>query len=376
MKPDWEAIRAEFPALTGRTYLNTATYGQLPRAAVERAVQHFQRRDAQACSDFLEWFDDLDPLRAAIGRLIHAAAADIAFVPNASSALALALSGFDWQAGDEILTLEDEFPNHIYAAQAESGVCGVECRWDELDRHITSRTRLVLLSTVNYVTGFRPDLNNRVAQLRERGIFVYVDGTQSIGALEFDCGLLRPHFLAVDGYKWMISPNGAGFVYIDPEVRKWLRPQLIGWRSDSEWRSVDCLHHGAPRFGPSAEKYEGGMLPFPSLYAMQAAVELLERIGLAAIEQRVLYLAEMLRDELAGLGGEFYSSKAGVPSQIVAAHFPGCDPSALAKALKRDNILVSARKGYLRVSPHFYNNEADVNVFLDALRKSLQQGSS
>jgi cysteine desulfurase / selenocysteine lyase len=372
MKPDWQAIRAEFPALAGRTYLNTATYGQLPRAAVERAVQHFQRRDSHACADFLEWFDDLDPLRAAIGRLLHATAADIAFVPNASSALALAMSGFDWQAGDEILTLEDEFPNQLYAAQAESGVRGVECRWDELDQYITARTRLVLLSTVNYVTGFRPDLTNKVAQLRERGIFVYVDGTQSVGALAFDCEQIRPHFLAVDAYKWMISPNGAGFVYIDPEVRKWLRPQLIGWRSDSAWRTVDCLHHGAPRFGTSAEKYEGGMLPFPSLYAMQAAVELLERIGPGAIEQQVLHLAGILRDELANLGGELYSSKDGLPSQIVAAHFPSRDPSALANALKQDNILVSARKGYLRISPHFYNNENDVDVFLRALHNTLQ----
>ena len=135
---------------------------------------------------------------------------------------------------------------------------------------------------------------------------------------------------------------------------------------------MDCLHHGAPRFGPSAEKYEGGMLPFPSLYAMQAAVELLERIGPGAIEQQVLHLAGILRDELANLGGEFYSSKAGLSSQIVAAHFPGRDPSVLANALKQNNILVSARKGYLRVSPHFYNNEADIDVFLRALHSTLR----
>ena len=137
---------------------------------------------------------------------------------------------------------------------------------------------------------------------------------------------------------------------------------------------MDCLHHGAPRFGTSAEKYEGGMLPFPSLYAMQAALELLQSIGPVAIEQQVLHLAGILRDELAGFGAGFYSSKDGLPSQIVAAHFPGRDPSALAKALKRDNILVSARKGYLRVSPHFYNNEGDVEVFLRTLRENLRAG--
>jgi selenocysteine lyase/cysteine desulfurase len=113
------------------------------------------------------------------------------------------------------------------------------------------------------------------------------------------------------------------------------------------------------------------MLPFPSLYAMQAAVELVESIGTAAIEQRVLHLAGVLRDELANLGGTSYSAEEGLASQIVAVHFPGRDASAVARALKQDNILVSARKGYLRISPHFYNNETDLDVFLSALRAIL-----
>ena len=114
---DWAAIRAEFPSLQGRTFLNTATYGQLPRRTKEAAMAHFERRDKTAALDFLEWFDDLDQTRALIARLIHCAPGDIAFVPNAGYALALAMSSVDWKAGDELLTLHHEFPQSTLCAR-------------------------------------------------------------------------------------------------------------------------------------------------------------------------------------------------------------------------------------------------------------------
>ncbi len=365
---NWAIVRNEFPALEGRAFLNTATYGQTPRRAVEAAHAHLKRRDEKACADFLSWFDDLDGLRADIARLIHASPDDIAFVTNACSALSIVIGGIDWQAGDEILTLEHEFPNQIYAAHATSAARGVQCAWSELEQRVSARTRLVVLSTVDYVTGLRPNLNPAIARLRERGVLVYLDGTQSVGALDFDCQSTQIDFLSVDAYKWLISPNGAGFLYVRPEVRKWLRPNVVGWRSDSDWRTVDSLHHGEPRFSDKAEKYEGGMLTFPSLYAMQASVELIEALGIAAIERRVLELAALIRQELHRLGAES-DTPAGdyLPSQIVAVRFPNRDASAIAKQLASENILVAARRGYLRISPHFYNNEADILSLMDAL---------
>jgi selenocysteine lyase/cysteine desulfurase len=366
---DWHAVRQEFPSLSGRTFLNTATFGQLPRRASEAAQAHFERREQNACVDFLDWFTDLDALRASIARLINAAPSDIAFMPNAASALALAISSIDWQPGDEMLTLRDEFPNQLYA-HAVAEVRGIECSWNELPLHVSDRTRLVLISTVNYSTGLRPDLSVIVSDLRRRGVVVYLDGTQSLGALQFDCAAIQPDFLAVDAYKWMISPNGAAFVYVDPTIRARLRPNVIGWRSDRDWRNVNSLHHGSPRFGASAEKYEPGMLPFPSLYGMQASVQLLEEIGSAAIEARVLELAALIRRELAAFGAKSDPAPgACLPSQIVTARLPGMDASSLTLSLAARGIVTSARKGCLRVSPHFYNNEEDVAKLVEALKK-------
>lgn len=357
----WPEIRSQFPALAGRTFLNTATYGQLPLAAKQAVADHLDRRDQHACTDFLSWFDDLDQLRGAIGRLINASAHDIAFTTSASQGLATVLNGIQWQPGDEVVTLEHEFPNHLYSSVGLAHVTGKTCRWDELEQSMTPRTRLAMLSTVNYVTGLRPDLDSLIPRLRARGILVYLDGTQSLGALQFDCQKTQPDFFSVDAYKWMISPNGAGFLYVHPDAGKWLRPNVIGWRSDYDWRSVDDLHHGAARFSDKAERYEGGMLNFPSLYGMQASLSLLESLGPAVIEERVLSLAGLIRDRLAAIGAEPYEQQCDcLPSQIVLARFPGRDASALAKELIAQGVIVSARKGGIRVSAHFYNDEGDV----------------
>jgi selenocysteine lyase/cysteine desulfurase len=332
-------------------------------------MAHFQQRDEKAALDFLEWFDDLAKTRQLAARLIHCAAEDVAFFPNAGYALALAMGAIDWKPGDELLTLHGEFPNQLYG-HASVGACGVECDWPELEAHITERTRMVALSTVNYTTGLRPNLGRMVSDLRKRGVVVYLDGTQSAGALEFDFDATGADFFAVDAYKWMISPNGATFMAVHPEMRKRLRPQALGWRSDKDWRNVTNLHHGAPRFGDSAEKYEPGMLAFASLYGMDASLRFMEQIGIPQIEKRVLELAGLLRSGLAEMGAEFYQSKGEcLPSQIVTASLPGLDSVSIAKKLAEQNINVSARRMYLRISPHFYNNEEDVSVLLTAIRK-------
>jgi selenocysteine lyase/cysteine desulfurase len=161
----------------------------------------------------------------------------------------------------------------------------------------------------------------------------------------------------------MLSANGAGFLYVDPELRQRLPPSVVGWRSDRDWRSVDCLNHGEPVFAQTAEKYEGGMLPFPSIYGMGAVIDLMLHVGPAAIEARVLELAGKARAMLCGLGAAVNADE----SQIVTASLPGRDSGELARSLKERRILVSARHGRLRVSPHFYNDETDLEI----LRKAL-----
>jgi selenocysteine lyase/cysteine desulfurase len=355
--PDWAAVRALFPALREWTYLNTATFGQLSTRTVEAITAHFAARDKSACADFLTWFDDHDRLRAKLARLIHAAPEDIAFFPNASSALAVLMHGIGWRHGDQALTFEGEFPNQIYAPLF-GPVELVEARPGRLLEHFTPRTRLVAVSAVNYTTGYRAPLEEISDACRRRGVPLYIDGTQMCGALEFDFSRIQPGMLAVNCYKWMLAPNGVAFAAIHPELRAALPPLAIGWRSHRGWRNVNELWHGAPELKDTAEKYEGGMLPSALLYGLEASVDLMLELTPQQIERRVLALAAQVREMLAGA----------LPyedSPVVAA--PASDAPALAARLLEQRILVSARHGLVRVSPHFYNDESD----LQALKRAL-----
>ena len=369
MTVDWEAVRSEFPALAHWTYLNTATFGQLPRRATEAVARHFAHRDEVACWDFLTWYDDADRLRANIGRLICCGAEDIAFVPNASTALGILLTGLDWRPGDRIVTLEHEFPNNLYAPAllGRFGVEMVESSWKQFYESVDERTRLVAISSANYNTGFAPPLEEIAEFLRARGVLLFVDGTQSLGALRFNASRIQPDMFAVHAYKWMLSPNGVGFMYVRPDLRERLRPNVMGWRSHRDWRNVDNLHHGVPELTAAAEKYEGGSVSSSLLYAMEASIGLMLELGPEVIEERVLGLARKTREFLRDLGGsvEEYASP------IVAARFDHRDVSALARALKEKRVLVAARRGHLRVSPHFYNSEQDLEIFKDALKSEL-----
>jgi cysteine desulfurase/selenocysteine lyase len=355
---DWRIIRSEFPALANRAYLNTATFGQLPRRATEAVAKHWQHRDELACTDFLNWYDDADRLRGSIAKLIGATPADIAFVTNAASALALVLAALDLKPDENIVTLQDEFPNYLYMQQMR------EVPWERFYESIDSKTRLVAISEVNYSTGFRPPLEEISKLTRERGIILFVDGTQSLGALTIDLRKLNVDIYAVHGYKWMISPPGSAFMAVLEPLRNNLRSISVGWRSHKTWREVDNLHHGVPEFASTAEKYEGGGLPFPLLYALEQSVEMMLEIGPDVIEQRVMLLASATRDRLRDLGADTADNG----SQIVAAKFPGIDPSHLARELKKRNVNVAARHGFLRISPHFYNNDDDLEQLCEAIK--------
>jgi selenocysteine lyase/cysteine desulfurase len=378
---DWDVIRREFPALSHWTYLNTATFGQVPRCSTDAVARHWARRDETACSDFLDWFDDADRLRGSLARLISATADDIAFIPSAAHALSLVVNGLGFETPAEhsdnvvtnvatnVVTLQGDFPNQLYLPKLR------EVPWENFYDAIDAQTKLIAISEVNYANGFRPplgEISSFVAAIpASHRPVLFVDGTQSLGALQFDVQATPVDVYAVHGYKWLISPNGVGFCYVAPELRARIQPSVIGWRSHYDWRNVDNLHHGTPVFKQSAEKYEAGGLPSALLYAMEASVNMILEIGPEAIERRVLSLAADLHARLARLGADFDDEPGRKPSQVVAARFPDRDVTALAKHLAKERVLVAARHGRLRVSPHFYNNEQDCDRFEAELKSSL-----
>lgn len=380
MAVDWAAARRQFPALENWIYLNAATFGPVPRCAVEAVARHFADRDRTASLDFLDWYVRADGVRAAAARWIGAADDDIAFLPSAGVGLSWILEGLEWRPGDRLLTLEHEFPNNLYAGQMLDfrGVEAVEAPGDEsfdpdeLIGCIDERTRVVILSAVNYSSGLRPPLERIGRAARDAGALFVVDGTQGVGAIPFDVASTYADIVLVHGYKWMLSPTGSGFLYLRPETRERIRPIVVSWRSHHAWREVDSLHHGRPEPSPEAAAYEGGIQNFSGIFALGATLELFESLGREAIWDRVAANAEAVRRVLRKHGGEVVADRTpGFDSPIVTAAFPGADVSELAVRLRSKRVALAARKGRLRVSPHFYNNSDDFDALDEAFAETL-----
>ena len=369
MGAGWNEVRGQFPVLARWRYLNTATFGPAPLCAAEASRQFFEERDRTASLDFLSWFDRLDQVRANAARLIGARVEDIAFVPNAGVGLSWILQGLDWRRGDRVLGLADEFPNNLYAPGAlgcagvefDAAPGGFEFDADDFVGRIGERTRLVLISAVNYASGFRPPLARIGEACRRAGALFLVDGTQGVGAIPFDVEEARADIVLVHGYKWMCSPPGAGFLYVRESARRMIAPSVYSWRSHRDWRNVDSLHHGAPELADDAARYEGGIQNFNGLFAMGAVIEWMLELGKDVLVERVELLAGLTRRTLAEAGAEVPGlSDPLFASPVVTARFPGADASRMALRLRESGVAVAARKGFLRVSPHFFNDEEDV----------------
>lgn len=378
--PDWSAVRVEFPVLQDWTYFNAATLGPVPQRVVAATNAQMCRFDAEAGLDFLDWYTAADSTRAKLAQLVGSQPADIAFLPNAATGLSWLLNGLDWRPGDNLLTLAEEFPNNTYSALALRST-GVEIREFPVDDgfdttaflgQIDARTRVVLFSGASYSTGLQPPVAEIGKQLRGTRTIFAVDGTQHVGAQPVDVRASGIDFLFVHCYKWMLCPPGIGFASITPQLCEALPPQVHHWRSHKGWRNVTKLHHGEPELPAAAAKYEGGMLNFNGIAAVDEMVTWLLELGLENVYQRIEQITEATRTALRAHGGTLLGDiRSHYDGPILSARFANYDVDALAKAMRADKIALTARKGGLRVSPHFYNNEADAHRLGEAVGAHL-----
>jgi len=229
-----------------------------------------------------------------------------------------------------------------------------------------TRTRLLAISFVEFGTGYRNDLGALVELCRSHGVLLCVDGIQGLGALPFDVRRTPVDFLATHAAKWMLGPMGAGFLYIRRDLLPRIEPVMTGWRAvvDRE----DYYRYDSP-LRASGERFEAGSLNAVGLLGMEAAINLLLSVGLAQIEERILGLTDVLIAGLRARGARITSPIAhrGERSGIICFDHPRLAAAQLAQQLEAAGVIVSLRGGAIRVSPHFYNTEADLERLLAVL---------
>ena len=371
--PNWDELRDLFPVTEKFIYMNNAGVAPIS-TRVQSAMQGFLE-DATRHGAFhsAEWDKKTAHCRALAAQLIGADVSEIALTKNTTQGLIIAANGIDWRDGDNVVTTAVEFPSNIYPWWNLKRL-GVETRMvaeregrihvSEIEAAIDGRTRAVTISHVEFASGYRNDIAAIGEICSKKGLWFIVDAIQSVGVIDLDVKACGVHVLAADGHKWLLGPEGAAIFYCAKEKQDALINTNVGWASVINAR--DFLNYDLTP-NPDATRFEEGSLNTVGFYGLRAAIELLLEIGIPRIEQRVLALTGRLIDGLRRKGYHVLTPTGeGERSGIVVFSSNRHSPKALCGQLLREHVIAVPRNG-VRLSPHFYNTEAEIEQVLDLL---------
>lgn len=368
-------LAVEFPLDPGLCHLNHAAVGPWPRRTVE-AVTRFAETNGRVGSEpYPEWLAVEQRLRERLARLIGASsAADIALAKSTSEALSLVAYGLDWRPGDNIVGIAEEFPSNriVWESLASRGVTwrglalsGSADPEADLFALCDGGTRLIAVSWVQYARGLRLDLAGIGDFCRARGILFCVDAIQGLGALPFDVGEIGADFVAADGHKWMLGPEGLALLYVRPALRDRLTLHEFGWNMVEHRGDYDRTDWAPAQ---DARRFECGSPNFLGIHALEASLSLLEEVGpdrvAADLGERVDHLVGLI--DARGL--ELLSTRE--PERragIVTFRAAGVDSAWLHRALMARRVLCAQRGGGIRFSPHFYTPVAVIDRAMDTV---------
>jgi selenocysteine lyase/cysteine desulfurase len=327
------------------------------------------------------WADRVEAARSLVASLINADRDEIAFVANTTTGISIVAEGYPWGAGDNVIALSNEFPSNLYPWMnlRRRGVetrCvragGREMDVEQLLAACNDRTRILTISWVGYVTGWRIDVAELTRLAHERGILVFLDAIQGLGVFPLDVHSTGVDFLAADGHKWLLGPEGAGVFFVRREHLDRLQPVGVGWNSVVHAHDFGRIELDLK---PAAARYEGGSQNMCGIQGLSASLRMLADWGLlpnaSPLAERVLSLTDYACQRLAEIGAVIVSDRRGPQrSGIVAFDLAGRDPQAVRRRCLEARVVLSCRGGHLRISPHAYANEDDIERMLQVLSET------
>jgi len=366
--------RSEFPIFSDTIYLNTCSLGALSERAEKRVtnfLQTWHRRGASAWYD--EWWQALADLRAGYGQMIGANAAEIALHASVSTATAVVAGILDHSKRPKVVTTSLDFPTVPYQwlARKPSGVevvvvespDGISVPVDAISAAVDEQTALVATSHVFFTTGAIQDIKAVSRVAHDAGAYCLVDAYQSVGQIPIDVHDTGVDFLCSGGLKWLLGGPGIVFLYVKQELANVLDPTTTGWFAHERQFDFDPKNIS---WHSDARRFEQGTPSLAAVFAQLGGLDVLREIGISKIREVASSLTDDLVDRAtqAGLSPRI----AGSPEERAAiVMIPDPDPHASVKRLAELHIIVDARPGHVRLSPFFYNIEADNAAAISAL---------
>lgn len=343
-------------------YLNHAAVAPWP-CRTELAVNAFCRENVTIGSKkYANWLKVETHLKKQLATLINAESVDeIALVKNTSEALSLVAYGLDWKAGDNIVTSDEEFPSNMipWESLANQGVTvkktalkGLSDPTDALIQQIDQRTRLLTISSVQYASGLRVDLERLGQACKKNNVLFCIDAIQSIGAFPFDVQKYQADFVMADGHKWMLGPEGLAVFYCRLQALDKLKLTQFGWHMVEDMGNYDTPLWSTAK---SARRFECGSPNMLSIHALSASIGLLLETGMDNVAANVIARGQYVIDKVKqndSLTLLTNPDKNG--NNIIVFKSSNDDTDKLFDYLTTHNVVCAKRGGGIRFSPHFY----------------------
>ena len=374
--------RSLFPHTSqGKIYLNHAGTSPLSTRVVQSMTDYLRERSEGRLETYQTDMVMVEGLKVLIQEMINAEAPDrVALTANTSDGICVVASGIPWKPGDRILLNTAEFPANVWPflnlqhngvrldfINAPEGRVTVEM----VAAALKPATRMVALSAVQFLSGYRADLAGIGELCHSRGIIFAVDAIQAVGAVRLDVQRMKIDALAAGGQKWQMSPHGTGFLYVTDELQSIIQQLYLGWLCvEDPWD----FHNHAQGPAASARRYEGGSMSMPTLWGMHAALETIKEFGTDAIEQHLLALTGALIQGFSEIPGVDVITPSDPLERagIVTIKVPeSADERSVFKKLLGRSIAAALRDNHLRFSPHFYCSVDEMNETVEATRKYI-----
>lgn len=371
-----EHIRSLFPAVAKYTYLNSAAVSPIPTLSLGAVNTQLTDVSLNGSNNYSDWIATKNRARGLAAGMLGVQAEQIAFMRNTSDGFAAVANGLTWKPGDNIVSFEREFPANFYPWRMVRDRFGVELRLcperdgridlEELIAMIDGNTRVVALSSVQFASGFRSDLERVGRAARAADALFAVDIIQGFGQFGYDLPAQYVDIASGASHKWLCAPEGCGIFYVSDRARMCVEPTFVGWISvETPWDFADRDQ----AFKPNALAWESGTGSSALFFGLEQSLKLLNDTGLEKIERHLEDLSDLLCDSLASKDYDIVSSRRqGEKSAIVCIkHRGGLECTAIFEQLMKENIVVSPRNDVLRIAPHFYNNSEDIERLIAAL---------
>jgi selenocysteine lyase/cysteine desulfurase len=381
MSVDIEALRRmEFPITRRGIYLDHATLGPPPSRHVRAVTSLLERMSAQGLDDLFTISDDgVDGVRAKAAALLQASPANVFFVRSTSHGVGIVAEGLTWKDGDEVVLYELEHPAGVlpWMNLADRGV---HVRFikdrgrfafdaQDVADALTPRTRVVCISLVNFAHGARAPVEDIANVCRSRDIWFVVDAVQALGAIGVDAARLGADLVVAHGYKFLLSGFGIGIASCSDRALAELKVSQIGWKSVENPFDLERILTFELRFPHGAKRFEPSFQPLPQVFGLGATLDLLHEVGVANIEARVLSLASRLVAGLLDKGYQVVGPQAARPQSpiISIAMQDDAERTRIDRGLRESRTTCAVRESRVRLSPHFYNTEGEIDRLLSCL---------